>query len=67
MKALEKIYAGIFVLAILGVTILLNSPTVRNGDTLGKVVNQEYNEKYDGIKFEDVNTNLAIEDELEEE
>lgn len=67
MKATEKIYAGIFVLAILGVTILLNSPTVRNGNTLGEVVNQKYNEKYDGIKFEDVNTNLAIEDELEEE
>ncbi len=67
MKAIEKIYAGIFVLAIVGVTVLLNSPTVRNGDTLGKVAQQELNENYNAIKLEETNTNLAVEDELEEE
>lgn len=63
MKVIEKIYAGIFVLAIVGVTVLLNSPIVRSGNTLGEITQQEYND----VKFDESNFDLAIEDELEDE
>lgn len=55
-----------FVLAVVGASILLNSPTVRSGDTMSQIVEQQQKEKFNTIKFEKDDSQLAIEDELED-
>jgi len=65
MNIREKIYSGIFVLAVVGATVLLNSPSVRNGSTANQIVEQD-SKKYNAVEINTKDVQLAIE-ELEEE
>jgi len=65
MNIREKIYSGIFVLAVVGATVLLNSPSVRNGSTTNQIVEQDL-KKYNEVEIDAKDVQLAIE-ELEEE
>ena len=62
MNLREKIYSGIFVLAVAGATVLLNSPSVRNEINSNQIVEQQ-DLKYNTIEVEDAQ--LAIEEEDE--
>lgn len=64
MNLREKIYSGIFVLAVAGATVLLNSPTVRNGNNSNQIVEQQ-DLKYKAIEIEDADVQLAIEEDDE--
>jgi len=66
MNIREKIYSGIFVLAVVGATVLLNSPTVRNGESVNQIVEQQDLKKYNAVEIDTEDVQLAIE-ELEEE
>ena len=64
MKTKEKIYSGIFVVAIIGSTVLLNSPSIRNRNNSNQLVVQQEAE-YNSIEIKE-EVKLVVKDEENE-